>query len=122
MLSSSGDFLKCYLWKYVDISINKKDMVQLRNIIIVSEDLKELFNRFRNVLTNDLDVQNYVFVMSQIKDNIFVSFMTFYITYYQRCLNSSDKVKINNIKELSDFICYDEEKFKFLLISLYYYF
>jgi len=97
-------------------------MIQLRNIIIVSEDLKELFNRFRNVLTNDLDVQNYVFVMSQIKDNIFVSFMTFYITYYQRCLNSSEKVKINNIKELSNFICYDEEKFKFLLISLYFYF
>lgn len=131
MLVCSNDFAKGFLWKYVDITINKAEFNFLKHRTPNNRDFETLFNRFADVFCDPSDMHNYLFVVSIIEPFLLKSFLTFYSTNVQRfdALKAEEeegelktKLLLGSVVELIEFIGTDDDKFKLLLISLYYYF
>lgn len=122
MLTCSNEFAKGFLWKYVDITINKAEYTFLKNNTRYNTDFENLFNKFRHVFSESTDLYNYLFVVSIIEPFLFKSFLVFYSTNIQRFYNNIHYKKLASTEELIAYIGCDENKFKLLLISLYYYF
>jgi hypothetical protein len=111
-----------FLWKYVDMSITKTEWIHLTHKHIHDQQWVSFLKRFEHIFTEDGDLYNYSFVLSNIEHSFFVSFMVFYTTNIQRCLKDIEYCTISTIGELIEFVDTDDEKFTLLLISLYYYF
>lgn len=127
MLVCSNDFAKGFLWKYVDMTINKAEFNFLKHRTPHNRDFEALFNKFAHVFCDPSDMHNYLFVVSIIEPFLLKSFMTFYSTNVQRFeeLKGDNNIYhhcIGSVIELIEFIGTDDDKFKLLLISLYYYF
>lgn len=125
MLVCSNDFAKGFLWKYVDMTINKAEFNFLKRRIPHNHDFETLFNKFAHVFYDPSDMHNYLFVVSIIEPFLLKSFMTFYSTNVQRFdeLEGDNSYQcLGSVIELIEFIGTDDDKFKLLLISLYYYF
>nr|QOI90432.1 hypothetical protein HWQ62_00296 [Pyramimonas orientalis virus] len=125
MLASSEEFVNGFLWKYVDMSITKKEWSLLKKTQINNPEWTPLFSNFKHIFNDEQSMFNYMFVLSNIDNTYFHGFMIFFITNIQRQLINTPPIpfqKIRTIDELTAFIDDDEEKFKMLLISLYYYF
>jgi hypothetical protein len=122
MLICSNEFAKGYLWKYVDVTINKAEFCFLKNNTRYNTQFEELFKTFCQVFTDISDMYNYLFVISIVEPVLLKSFLIFYSTNIQRIYNNVNFKKIETIDGLVDYIREDEHKFKVLLISLYYYF
>jgi hypothetical protein len=126
MLVCSNDFAKGFLWKYVDMTINKAEFNFLKHRTPHNRDFETLFNRFAHVFCDPSDIHNYLFVVSIIEPFLLKSFITFYSTNVQRfgeLKTQNDNYRsLGSVTELIEFIGTDDDKFKLLLISLYYYF
>lgn len=121
MLTSSTEFVKSFLWKYVDITINKTEMEMLRTKFTPNTVIENLFDRFKNIFHDKMDVENYVFIISIIEAGHWNNFIIFYITFARK-FGLLENEKINTIEDLDKYIDTDEHRFKLLLICLYYYF
>lgn len=121
MLTSSTEFMKSFLWKYVDLTINKTEMELLRTKYTPNTVIESMFERFENIFFDKMDVDNYVFIISIIEPWFWNNFVIFYITYARK-LELLNNEKINTIDDLDKYIDTNEQKFKLLLICLYYYF
>lgn len=121
MLTSSTEFVKNFLWKYVDITINKTEIDMLRTKYTPNTVIQSLFNRFNNIFYDKMDVDNYVFIISIIDECHWKNFIIFYITFARK-FELLENEKIKTIEDLDKYIDTDEQKFKLLLICLYYYF
>lgn len=121
MLTSSTEFVKSYLWKYVDITINRTEIEMLRTKYTPNLIIESLFERFKDIFHDEIDVENYVFIISITERFHWNNFMIFYITFAKK-FGLSENEKITTIGELDKYIDTDEHKFKLLLICLYYYF
>ena len=121
MICSSGEFVNTYLWKYVDMSITKRELLHLSNNHLHDQTWVSFLKKFEHVFNDESDIHNYSFIFSNIEDSFFVSFMVFYTTNIQRCIKDIEYCTIKTIDELMNFVDTDE-KFKLLLIRLYYYF
>ncbi len=122
MICSSSEFVNNYLWKYVDMTITKKEWTHLTTKHVHSTEWISFLSKFKHVFNEDADMFNYSFVLSNIEKKYFESFMVFYTTNIQRCLKKIEHCSIKTMDELVAFVEADDEKFKLLLISLYYYF
>jgi len=121
MLTSSSEFVKNFLWKYVDITINKTEIELLRTKYTRNAVVERLFDRFKNIFYDKMDLENYVFIISITESCHWNNFIIFYITFARK-FNLFDNEKINTLEDLDKYIDTDERKFKLLLICLYYYF
>jgi hypothetical protein len=121
MLTSSTEFMKSFLWKYIDITINKSEMELLRTKYTQNLVIKSMFERFKDIFYDEIDIDNFVFIISIIEPCYWDNFMIFYITCAIK-FEMTEKYKINTVEDLDKYIDTNERKFKLLLICLYYYF
>ena len=124
MLTSSTEFVKSFLWKYVDITINKSEIELLKSKVISNTVLLNMFHRFKNIFYDKSDIENIIFIISIIEPCYWNNFIIFYMTYVRKFeVENDEEIKtIITIEDLDNFINTDEKKFKLLLICLYYYF
>lgn len=124
MLLSSSDFMKNYLWKYIDITINRTEVQQLKTNINYDQYIMDMFNRFKHIFMEQTDIENYVFIMSIIEPCYFDNFVIFYVAFVKKFgLADDDTLKrISTLNDLNNFVDNDEKKFKLMLLCLYYYF
>jgi hypothetical protein len=122
MICSSGEFVNNYLWKYVDMTITKKEWLHLTNKQVHEPIWIDFFFKFKHIFKDETDIYNYSFVLSNIEETVLKNFIMFYNTNIHRCLKNNHYIKISTIDDLLSFIDNDEDRFKLLLISLYYYF
>ena len=120
---SSHEYLKHFLWKYIDFTINEQDIQVLKSNIVPNKKWFDVLIRFKNnYALNDNDLHNYAIVLSQMNDNVFKLFMIFYMINVCKYVKNSEKNTITSIEELGKYLNEDEKRFEILLISLYYYF
>jgi hypothetical protein len=127
MLVSSQDFVKNYMWKYVDITINKEELKILKKQKEYNPSIHSLFSRYRDIFVSEMDMENYLFVMSIIENSLMNKFLIFTETNIKRFYFTQDSTQMGkeeSILTLDDLdrLIDNEDKFKLLLISLYYYF
>ena len=124
MLTSSDEFIKNYFWKYVDINVNVEEGNYLKSIIYQKSEWIDFFNKYEKYFQSSNEIVNFSIIVSQLDDNDYKRFITFYLRNCKRILNSNDNiVKCNkNSNDLQIFIADDEEKFKLFVVCLYYYF
>lgn len=128
MLVSSQDFVKNYMWKYVDITINKEELKILKKQKDYNPLIYSLFSKYQDIFVSEMDMENYLFIMSIIEDSLMNKFLIFTNTNIKRFysnqigkeleLESKPILTLNNLDKFID----NDDKFKLLLISLYYYF
>lgn len=120
MLTSSETFVQHYFWKYLDITINKEEYLFIKNNFPTNPDIHKLLSRFDHIFASDADMQNYMFILSQLQDMLLQRFLMFYsILVYKHIGKISDKPK--TIVELDEFIGDDDKLMQILLISAHYY-
>lgn len=121
MLISSEEFLQSFLWKYVDMHINIYELQVIKNIIRIDEDWKILLDSFSHLFGNEIDKNNTLFVLSQFDNSTFVKFMKFYKVQVKKYFDVSLS-NISHHEDLKTFIDTNEDRFKLLMICLYFYF
>ena len=121
MFTSSTEFMKSFLWKYIDITINKTEMELLQTKYTQNLVIRNMFDRFKDIFYDKNDIENYVLIISIIEPCYWYNFMIFYTTYAIKFEMFEDD-KINTVEDLDKYIDMNERKFKLLLICLYYYF
>ena len=120
MLTSSETFVQHYFWKYLDITINKEEYLFIKNNFPTNPDIHKLLLRFDHIFASDADMQNYMFILSQLQDMLLQRFLMFYsILVYKHIGKISYKPK--TILELDEFIGDDDKLMHILLISAHYY-
>lgn len=122
MITTSNEFLKSFLWKYVDMTINKYEHdILLSKFNYKNTDLYPFFKGF-NIFTDEQDICNYIFVISSIETYYLERFLIFYITNVRFLDLDKNPQKINTMEAVIEYIGNNEEKFKLFLISLYFFF
>lgn len=124
MVSSPEEFLKNYLWKNVDISINKAEYRYIYRDSKKDPKWVDLFTRFRHLVSSDHIYDCYIIVLSNIDETILQQFYIYYLIncyYYDNTLLDRNRV-IKNISMLKDFIGDNEHKFKIFILSMHFYF
>jgi hypothetical protein len=123
MICSSGEFVNNYLWKYVDMTITKAERVYLTKKQVHEPLWIDFLLKFKHVFKDESDIYNFSFVLSNIDEDIFKNFIVFYNTNVLRSSNTDiEFFKMTSIEDMISFIGENDENFKLLLISLYYYF
>ena len=125
MLSTPEIFLKNYLWKNIDISINRAENIYIYNNAYQDPDWINIFNNFKYMFDDDSILTNYIIILSNINENILKKFLVFYLINCNN-YNVHDLKKhghhLENLEMLKDFIGNSEEKFRMFIISMHFYF
>jgi hypothetical protein len=123
MLIAPNDFLKNFLWKYIDISITNSDVCMLKTLFC--NDMEKLNDNFDFMYKYDIishDSANiFIFILLQINTIIRYNFLKFYLIQYKKFFKCDDLLLVKNWNELNDFID-SEKKFELFLFSIYQYF
>lgn len=123
MLITPNDFLKNFLWKYIDISITNSDVCMLKTLFC--NDMEKLNDNFDFMYKYDIishDSANiFIFILLQINTIIRYNFLKFYLIQYKKFFHCDDLLLVRNWNELNDFID-SEKKFELFLFSIYQYF
>ena len=123
MLITPNDFLKNFLWKYIDISITNSDVCMLKTLFC--NDMEKLNDNFDFMYKYDIishDSANiFIFILLQINTIIRYNFLKFYLIQYKKFFKCDDLLLVKNWNELNDFID-SEKKFELFLFSIYQYF
>lgn len=121
MIISSTEFLRNYLWKYVDMTINKEEYdVIVSRFEYKNTKLYKLFETFKDIVKDDLDIRNYIFIIYCIDNDYIDRFLIFYMMNI-RYMNLGETL-LYSIDDVIEFVGEDRDRFKLLLISLYYFF
>ena len=121
MLISSEEFLHNFLWKYVDMHINIFELQTIKNIIRIDDNWRVLLDSFTHVFGNEMDKNNFLFVLSQFYHYTFIKFIHFYKVQVKKYFDISVS-NISNHADLKNFINTNENRLKLLMICLYHYF
>lgn len=123
MLIAPNDFLKTFLWKYIDISITNSDVCMLKTLFC--NDMEKPNDNFDFMYKYDIishDSANiFIFILLQINTIIRYNFLKFYLIQYKKFFKCDDLLLVKNWNELNDFID-SEKKFELFLFSIYQYF
>lgn len=122
MLSTPENFFKNFLWKNIDISINKAEHLYILDNAVESTIWMELFNKFKYSFDDDI-LKHYILILSNIDDIVLEKFLVFYIiNCFKYNKGTIDKIFLKNYEMLEEFIGNDEEKFRMFIISIHFYF
>lgn len=124
MVSSPEEFLESYLWKNVDISINKAEYRYILKDSKKDPVWVDLFTRFKHLTSSENAYDCYIIVLSNVDVNILQQFFIYYSIncyYYDNMLLDSNHM-IDTINVLKDFIGNNEHKFKIFILSMHFYF
>lgn len=125
MLSTPEIFLKSYLWKNIDISINRAENIYIYKNAYQDPDWINIFKNFSYMFDDISILTNYIIILSNINENNLRKFLVFYMI---NCNNynvhdlKKNKLHLENIEMLKDFIGNSEEKFRMFIISMHFYF
>lgn len=121
MITSSTEFLRNFLWKYVDMTINKEEYnILVSRFEYKTTNLYKLFERFRDVVQEEIDICNYIFILYCIENDYIDRFLIFYMMNVRYL--GQQGMELFSLDDLIDFVGKDKDRFKLFLISLYYYF
>lgn len=123
MLSSAEIFMKSYLWKYIDISINQKEREYIIDNSFYDPDIYQLFLRFENIFNSEDDIRYYVVILSSLNEYTYKRFMVYYMINASRYdkLDSSIGTKCS-VSDVDKFIGNNRKRFLILLLSIHFYF
>lgn len=120
MLSSSETFVQHYFWKYLDITINKEEYLFIKENFPVNPDIKGLLQRFGHIFKSDIDLNNYLFILSQLHGKLLDGFLIFYATLVYKYIGLGGP-KPKTIGELDGFVGHDDNLMKMVLIGAHFY-
>ena len=124
MVSSPEEFLESYLWKNVDISINKAEYRYILKDSKKDHVWVDLFTRLKHLTSSENAYDCYIIVLSNVDVTILQQFFIYYSIncyYYDNMLLDSNHM-IDTINVLKDFIGNNEHKFKIFILSMHFYF
>ena len=120
--------MKSYLWKYIDIAINKKEREYIIENSFYDPDTYSLFRRFEKLFGSEEDIKYYVLILSSFNQQTFRRLMVYYMINVSRY----DKVEDvredqaqqipNDITDVDKFIGNSSQRFLILLLSIHFYF
>lgn len=122
MLSTPENFLKSFLWKNVDISINKAENKYIYQNAYQNTEWIEFFNTFLYMFNDTSILTNYIIILSNINDSILEKFLIFYMINCNNYNIYKDRLRLKDIRMLKNFIGKDEERFRMFIINMHFYF
>lgn len=123
--------MKSYLWKYIDIAINKKEREYIIDNSFYDPDTYSLFRRFEKLFDSEEDIKYYVLILSSLNQQIFRRLMVYYMINVNRydtgveCQAESiakTQQTPYNITDVDKFIGNSSKRFLILLLSIHFYF
>jgi hypothetical protein len=121
MFCSSDEFAQNYFWRHVDHNISTYEFCELKHLLPTHFCWNSILEKYAHCFQNENDVANFNMVCSIIPKNDFKKFMLYYMTSLKRISPTYKFVKIEDENRLKEYVD-DEEKFKILIVCLYYYF
>jgi uncharacterized protein YbgA (DUF1722 family) len=129
MLSSTGEFVKNYYWRYVDMHINKYELEFLQSRTLQDPGCKRFLSRYKHLLaTPQADVDNLCSVLSHINDHDLRTFMKFFLIRVKTIREDAntgtgtDLMSLQTYEDLERYIDDQADLFNLFVVSLYYYF
>lgn len=123
--------MKSYLWKYIDIAINKKEREYIIDNSFYDPDTYSLFRRFEKLFDSEEDIKYYVLILSSLNQQIFRRLMVYYMInvnrYDTRVECQAESIAKTqqtpyNITDVDKFIGNSSKRFLILLLSIHFYF
>lgn len=136
MLSTPEMFLKSFLWKRVDISINKAEYQYIFKEALRREEWVKLFSRFEHMVIDKKIFDAYIIVLSNLKKETLHKFLRYFLIHYASYrkreysdtlsyLEESSHTKDHETTIQDSFNAYignDDDRFRIFLICMQFYF
>lgn len=121
MLITPKDFLKQFLWKYVDISVTNSDMLILAKMIDTYLDINDFSFFHQYDVLDEESAKVFVFILSNIDLRTRERFLKYFEIQAIKVFNEPDIINLRNVKDASEYID-SREKVELFILSMYQYF
>jgi hypothetical protein len=121
MFCSSDEFAQNFFWRHIDHNISASELSELKNLLPTHIYWNDILEKYAHCFQNVNDVANFNMVCSIIPKNDFKSFMMYYMTSLKKISPIYEFVRIEDENGLKEYVD-DDDKFKILIVCLYYYF
>lgn len=123
MLSSPEVLFKNYLWKYIDMSINKSEREYIKENCFYAPCIEDLFQRFDRYFESEEAKRCYMLILSSLDDftiRRFFVYLRINVSRYDE--NWKETELLTDLYELDRFIGNNTKRFLILLLSIHFYF
>jgi hypothetical protein len=122
MLITPVDFLKNFLWKYVDISVTNADVGIIKHIFCSKKYIDKTVSFMYKFHCLQPETANiFVFILLQIDSLTLRNFLKFFFVQHKKLHNTHTIKPLKSLQDLNSFID-SEHKLELLIYSIYQYF
>jgi hypothetical protein len=122
MLITPVDFLKNFLWKYVEISVTNADVIIIKHMFCskkYTDKTVSFIYKFDCLKPETANI--FVFILLQIDKLTLHNFLKFFIVQHKKLHNCHTIQPLASLQDLNSFID-TEHKLELLIYSIYQYF